>query len=105
MDGYFSFILNCSIDAILSNLFQKYIALVHHQDQLFCQIILDGLPLEVIDSLLSQGLKPENDGINFAAMKGRYDIVDLMIDRGHTFSTDFGGIDQLVKWKADIEIE
>ena len=103
IDGYFAFILNCTYDAILSGLFQKYIRFMHHQDQLFCQLILEECPIDVLESMLSQGLQPEKDAINFAAMRGRHDIADLLIDRGLTFSTDFGGIDQLVRWNPDIE--
>lgn len=76
----------------------KYIRRMDHQDQLLCQIIFEGCPSRVIESLLDQGLRPEGHGINFASMRGRDDVVQLLLERGFTFSIDFKEIQHLEEW-------
>ena len=66
-------------------------------------MVLEECPIDVIRSMLDQGFKPEEDGTNFAAMKGRDDVVNLLEERGFHFSTNFEEIDQLVRWNSDLE--
>lgn len=103
VEGYFQFILNCSYEAILSRLFHRYIKIVKHQDQFLCQLILEECPIDVIESMLDQGLKVREHGVNFAEIKGRDDVVHLLKEKASQSLTDFEGVQQLVRWNPDIE--